>query len=135
MKPSRRQTLLFLLCAVVLLAAGYAAGYGRAYDGFYSSEALLDRELVHMDFNSRLLHYTILGREADCRRELVRRLQGEVAFVGEQLDDGLTPGMQESARISMEHARTVMDGHPLTQALPLPAAVVTKVGRSVPAPP
>ncbi len=118
MNPIRRQTVLFLLCALVLLGAGYAVGYSRAYDGFYSSEALLDRELVHMDFNSRLLHYTLLGHEADCRRELVQRLQGEVVFVGEQLDGKLTPGMQETARVSMEHARTVMDGHPLAPTSP-----------------
>ena len=113
--PARRRVLLFLLCAAVLLTAGYAAGYARAYDRFYSPEALLDRELLHMDFNSRLLHYSILGRQTDCRRELVRRLQGEVTFVGEQIEDGLTPTSQATAKVSMEHAQTVMSGHPLVE--------------------
>ena len=120
MKFARRETWLFLLSAVVLLVGGYAAGYARAYDRFYSPEELLDRELIHMDFNSRLLHYTNLGHPADCRRELVRRLQGEVTFVGEQLDGELPPDVQASVRVSMEHARTVMDGHPLPQTLALP---------------
>ncbi len=116
--PARRRVLLFLLCAVVLLAAGYAAGYSHAYGRFYSPEAMLDRELLHMDFNSRLLHYSILGQQADCRRELVRRLQGEVTFVGEQIEDGLTPDSRTNAQTSVDHARTVMSGHPLAQMLP-----------------
>lgn len=115
MMPARRRVLLFLLSAVVLLGAGYAAGYANAYGRFYSPEALLGRELLHMDFNSRLLHYSILGQQADCRRELVRRLQGEVAFVGEQIDGGLGADSQASARVSMEHARRVMSGHSLAE--------------------
>ena len=120
MTPARRRTLLFCLSALVLLGAGYAAGYAKAYGQFYSPEALLDRELLHMDFNSRLLHYTLLGQGSDCRRELVHRLQGEVTFVDEQIDGGLAPELQANARISVEHARTVMDGHPLNQTLALP---------------
>ncbi len=115
MTTARRRVLLFLLCAAVLLGAGYAVGYANAYGRFYSPEALLDRELLHMDFNSRLLHYTILGRQADCRRELVGRLQGEVTFVSEQIDGGLAPDSQASARVSIEHARTVMSGQPLAE--------------------
>ncbi len=115
MSPARRRTLLFIVCAIVLLGAGYTAGYANAYGRFYSPEALLDRELLHMDFNSRLLHYTLLGRQVDCRRELVRRLQGEVALVDQQLGGGLTPDFQASVRKSVENARTVMAGHPLTR--------------------
>lgn len=118
MTPASRRILLFLLCAVVLLGGGYAAGYASAYGRFYSPEALLDRELLHMDFNSRLLHYSILGQQADCRRELVRRLQGEVTFVGEQMEDGLKPDSLVGAQTSVEHARMVMSGHPLAQGLP-----------------
>lgn len=113
MLSARRRVLLFLLCAVVLLGAGYAAGYANAYGRFYSPEALLDRELLHLDFNTRLLHYSLLGRQTDCRRELVRRLQGEVTFVGEQMGDGLGPGSQAIARVSLERARTVMSGQTL----------------------
>ena len=122
MRSRGHRILVFLLCAVVLLGAGFAAGYANAYGRFYSPEALLDRELVHMDFNSRLLHYTLLGQQVDCRRELVRRLQGEVTFVGGQLGDPLAPDLRADVEASMERARTVMDGHPLTQAQPSPAA-------------
>ena len=118
MTPDRRRVLLFLLCAVVLLGGGYAAGYASAYGRFYSPEALLDRELLHMDFNSRLLHYSLLGRQADCRRELVRQLQGEVTFVGEQIEDGLQPGSLVDAQTSIQHARSVMSGHPMAQVSP-----------------
>ena len=121
MTPARRRTSLFCVCAVALLGTGYAAGYAGAYGRFYSPAALLDRELLHMDFNSRLLHYTILGRQNDCRRELVRRLQGEVAFVGAQIDGGLAPDVRADARTSVEHARTVMAGRPLAQASVPPA--------------
>ncbi len=115
MTPARRRVLLFLLSAAVLLGAGYTAGYAHAYGKFYSPEALLDRELLHMDFNSRLLHYSILGQQADCRRELVRRLRGEVTFVRAQIGDGLTPDSQATAKVSMDHAQTVMSGHPLAE--------------------
>ena len=118
MEPARRHKLLFVLGTAGVLAAGYAAGYANAYGRFYSPEALLDRELVHMDFNSRLLHYTNLGRQADCRRELVQRLRGEVAFVRQQSDDRLPPGEQATVRVSIEHARTVIEGHPMVSPPP-----------------
>ena len=120
MIPKRRRSLFLFLGALLVLAAGYGAGYARAYGQFYSPEALLDRELLHMDFNSRLLHYTLLGQQADCRRELVRRLQGEVAFVGQQLNGGLPPDYQTSVRESVANARTVMEGRPLSPSLPPP---------------
>ena len=115
MMPSRCRILTFLISTVVLLGGGYAAGYANAYSRFYSTDALLDRELVHMDFNSRLLHYSLVGQQANFRRELVRRLQGEVVFVSEQIEDGLTPESQVVAKASMANARTVIDGHPVAQ--------------------
>ena len=121
MTPARRAAFRFILSTTLLLGAGYAAGYAHAYGRFYSPEALLDRELLHMDFNSRLLHYTLLGQPAACRRELVRRLQGEVAFVGQQLGGDLPSDYHAQVLLSVEHARTVVAGHPLSPK-PLPPA-------------
>ena len=52
MNPARRRTILFLICAVVLLGAGFASGYIYSYNGFYSPEAQLDHELLEMNFNT-----------------------------------------------------------------------------------
>ena len=118
MNPRRRQTVLFLLCAVVLLGAGFGSGYVYAFNGFYSPETQLDRELSEMNFNSRVLHYTNLGQRADCQRELVRRLQGQVVFVNRMLASGTGLETGATARSSVQQAQNVIGGRPIGQGGP-----------------
>ena len=113
MRPARKRTILFLICAAVLLAAGYGWGYSSAHDRFYAPEALLDDELVSLDFNNRLMHYANLNQAAECRRELLTRLGEQIARV-----ESLTPDCQDlssrrEAEKSVANARLVMTGQPL----------------------
>ena len=113
MIPARRQTVLFLLCAAVLLAAGFACGYIYSFDGFYSTEAQLDHEIVEMDFNSRQLFYSNAGRRADCQRELVKQLTGQVAFVNKLLASTPDTKNHKAAQISVQQAESVIRGEPI----------------------
>lgn len=115
MNPARRQTVLFLLCAVVLLGAGFAWGYIHAYNGFYSPEAQLDHELVEMDFNTRQLYYANLGRRADCRRELIKQLKGQVAFVNRLLEAAPEMHSRETVQASVQQAQNAIKGQPITE--------------------
>lgn len=109
MNSAPHRTLLFCACAVVLLAAGFAWGSSRAYDQFYSPEASLDRELVHLDFNSRVLHYANQGQPADCRRELVARMQQQIVFVNRFLPDAPIIARQD-AETRLQRARQMIVG-------------------------
>ena len=114
MNPDRRRTVLFLLCAIVLLAAGFASGYVYSYNGFYSAEAQIDHELLEMDFNSRQLYYANVGRNADCQRELVRQLRGQVAFINKLLATAPEKMDRHMVDMSVEQAQSVMRGQPIT---------------------
>lgn len=119
MSPARRRTVLFVVCAAVLLAAGYAWDYTSAYNRFYDPEPSLDRETVHLNFNSRVLHYTNLAQPAQCRRELVARLGQQIVYVR-----GLLPGLSPDSRLGAEReisqAERVIAGQGLAAA-PNPA--------------
>ena len=116
MNPARRRTILFLICAVVLLGAGFASGYIYSYNGFYSPEAQLDHELIEMDFNSRQLFYANAGRRTDVQRELVRQLQGQVAFVNKLLLACSDTRSRTSARTSVKQAQDVLNGQPIANS-------------------
>lgn len=81
MNLDRRRTLLFLLCAVVLLGTGFTWRYGQAYNRFYSSDAVLERELIPLDFDTRVLHYVNAGQQAKCRQSLAAQLRREIIFL------------------------------------------------------
>ena len=118
MNPDRRRTVLFLLCAVVLLAAGFVCGYIYSFDGFYSPEAQLDRELVEMNFNIRQLYYTNQGQRDDCRRELVKQLEGQVVFVTKLLASCPQTPTRASAMTDLRQAQNVIAGQPMNAATP-----------------
>ena len=118
MNPARRRTLLFLICAVVLLGAGFASGYIYSYNGFYSPEAQLDHELLEMNFNTRQLFYANAGRRVDVQRELVKQLQGQVAFVNKLLMACPDTESRASARISVKQAQDVLRGQPIASSVP-----------------
>ena len=118
MHSARKRILLFLICAAVLLATGYAWGYANAHDRFYAPEALLDNELVSLNFNNRLLHYVNLNQAAECRRELMGRLREQTAFVNSVAPDCRDAGSRREAEKSLGDARQVMAGRPLVAGAP-----------------
>ncbi len=123
MAAARKRILLFLVCATVLLAAGYGWGYSNAHDQFYAPESLLENELVSLDFNNRLLHYANLNQLAEARRELLTRLHEQIAFVESVTPDCHDPGSRHQAEQSVLNARQVVNGQPLVaNALANPAA-------------
>ena len=113
MHSARKRIGLFLICAAVLLAAGYGWGYSTAHDRFYAPEALLDNELVSMDFNNRLMHYANLNQAAECRRELLTRLREQIARVESLAPDCQDLSSRREAEKSAQNARLVMSGQPL----------------------
>ena len=112
MKPDHYRILLFLLCAVVLLGAGFAWGYGNAYGRFYSPDATLDRELVQLDFDSRVLHYVNVGQRAECRRDLVTQMQHQIAFLRGMLSSASAEA-RSSADHDLQQAEAVIKGQTL----------------------
>ncbi len=118
MNPARRRTILFLICAVVLLGAGFASGYIYSYNGFYSPEAQLDHELIELNFNTRQLFYANAGRRSDVQRELVRQLQGQVAFINKLLLTCPDAPSRTGARASVKQAQDVLNGQPIVSAAP-----------------
>ena len=118
MNPERRRTLLFLICAVVLLGAGFTSGYIYSYNGFYSPEAQLDHELLEMNFNTRQLFYANTGRRNDVQRELVTQLRGQVAFVNKLLTACPETAGRASAQTSVKQAQDVLGGQPIASGAP-----------------
>ena len=118
MDSARKRIFFFLICAAVLLAAGYGWGYANAHDRFYAPEALLDKELVSLNFNNRLLHYVNLNQSAECRRELIGRLREQMAFVNSVSPDCQDAGSRHEAEKSLGDARQVMNGRPLVAGAP-----------------
>ena len=110
MRPAHKRTVLFLICAALLLAAGYGWGYSNAHDRFYAPESLLANELVDLDFNNRLMHYANLNRTADCRRELLARLNEQITYVQTVMPDCQDAGSRHEAEKSVQNARQVIDG-------------------------
>ena len=113
MSLARRQTVLFLICAAVLLGAGFACGYIYSFNGFYSPDAQLDHELVEMDFNTRQLYYANQGRRADCQRELVKQLRGQMLFVNKMLASAPETKNRVNAQASVQQAQSAIDGQPI----------------------
>ncbi len=118
MNPARRRTILFMICAAVLLGAGFASGYIYSYNGFYSPEAQLDHELLEMNFNSRQLFYANTGRRADVQRELVKQLRGQVAFVSKLLMACPETQDRANAQTSVKQAQDVLSGLPIASNVP-----------------
>ena len=108
MALARRQTLLFVLCACVLLAAGYAWGYAKAYTEYYSLSELMDRETLDLEFNSRLLHYADIHQPETVRRKLYQRLSEQVRYVGEIIASSKYRNMAPDAAASLQHAREAL---------------------------
>ncbi len=131
MNPARRRTILFILCAIVLLAAGYAWGYSRAYNGFYAPDAVLERETLHFNFNARVLHYTNLAQRAESQRELVTRLRQQSVYITGLLP-ALSPAARAEARHELQQAERVIAGQPLAGDTP---AAVSPVPGTPPTPP
>lgn len=114
MNDPRRRVLLFLLCAVVLLGAGYASGYSRAYDAFYSPDASLDRELVHLDFNTRVLYYVNQQDGVECRRELLAQLRQQMTYVAGLLNAS-SPVTREFGSRKLRAAERVVAGQSIKE--------------------
>ena len=115
----RRQTLLFLACAVVLLGAGFAWGYSNAYTRFYSPEATVDRELVRLDFDSRVLHYVNAGQRVQCRRDLVAQLRQQITFIRGMLNES-SPEERSDSNRKLQEAERAIAGQPLNSDAPAP---------------
>ncbi len=108
MAPARRQTFLFVLCAAVLLAAGYTWGYTRAFTQYYCLSELMDRETLDLEFNSRLLHYADLHQLETVRAKLFTRLSEEVHYVNEIIASSKDRTMEPEAAASLQHARAAL---------------------------
>ena len=112
MSFDRRQTSLFVLCAVVLLGTGFAWGYGNAYNRFYSPDASVDRELVQLDFDRRVLHYVNLGQRTECRRDLVTQMQRQMTFLRGLLGSASADTRLDAAR-KLQQAEGAINNQPL----------------------
>ena len=125
MSPARRRTILFLICAVVLLGAGFASGYIYSYNGFYSPEAQLDHELVEMNFNTRQLFYANAGRRTDVQRELVKQLRGQV-----DLRQQTAPGLpRDESRANAQDQRQAGPGRTQRPAHRQPQRALNQAAR------
>lgn len=125
MNSAPRRLLLFLACAVVLLAAGYLWGASREHDKFYSPEALLDRELVNLDFNSRVLYHINQGHPAECRRELVTQIKRQMVYLGSFLADTPTDVRNDAMR-KLQRAQAAIADQTAAPHPPLPVAENTR---------
>ena len=100
-----------MLCAVVLLGAGFAWGYSNAYARFYSPEATVDRELVRLDFDSRMLHYVNTGQRSQCRRDLVAQLSQQIVFIRGVLNASSADTQSDATR-KLREAELAIAGQP-----------------------
>jgi hypothetical protein len=115
----RQQTCLFLVCAVVLLGAGYGWGYANTYTQYYSLASVMDRETLDLDFNSRLLHFADANQPAAVRARLYQRLAEQVHYIDQILASADDPNLTRDAAASLARARAALDP-PRTQ-VPLAA--------------
>ncbi len=108
MSPARKRTVLFLICAAVLLAAGWAWGYSMAYDRLYSASTILDRETVDLRFYSQLLHYVDAGDQQREREAIHRRLSQTSAYVNAVIATSETRKLSPDAAESIAEARAAL---------------------------
>ena len=104
----RQQLYLFLLCAVVLLGAGYGWGYANTYTQYYSLASVMDRETLDLDFNSRLLHFADANQPAQVHARLSRRLAEQVRYIDQILASADDRDMTGDAAASLARARAAL---------------------------
>jgi hypothetical protein len=104
----RKQVWLFLLCTAVLLSAGYGWGYASAYTGFYSASSLMDREVLDLEFNSRLLHFANSNQPERVRARLLDRVSEQVRYVNQIIGSSDDPAVVRNAAASLEQAREAL---------------------------
>jgi hypothetical protein len=108
MTVRRKQLLLFLLCALVLTSGGYGWGYATTFTEFYSLSAVMDRETLDLEFNSRLLHYMNSNQSALLRARLSQRLTEQIRYIDRILDTSAHKQLTNSAAASLSRARAVL---------------------------
>jgi hypothetical protein len=108
MSPARKRTVLFLICAAVLLAAGWAWGYSMAFDRFYGPSALLDRETVDLRFYSQLLHYADAGDQQREREAILRRFNQTSAYMNAVIATAEKRELSHEAAESIAQARAAL---------------------------
>jgi hypothetical protein len=108
MTVRRKQLLLFLLCALVLTAGGYGWGYADTFTQFYSLSAVMDRETLDLEFNSRMLHYLNSNQSQLLRARLSQRLAEQVRYVDRILDTSVHKQLTDNAAASLQRARAVL---------------------------
>ncbi len=91
LSQARRQTVLFVVCAAVLLAAGFAWGYAHAMTQLNAPQVLLQREIIDLDFNTRLLQRFVAKQPVILKDTLENRLNQQAVLVG-QLAAACPPG-------------------------------------------
>jgi hypothetical protein len=108
MNVRRKQMLLFLLCALVLTAGGYGWGYASTFTQFYSLSAVMDRETLDLEFNSRMLHYLNSNQSQLLRARLSQRLSEQVHYIERILDTSVQKQLTHNAAASLQRARAVL---------------------------
>ena len=113
-----QQMCLFLLCAAVLLGAGYGWGYASTYTQYYSLGSVMDRETLDLDFNSRLLHFATINQPAEVRARLYQRLVEQVLYIDQILASANDREMTRDAAGSLARARAALSqpGPPVAAA-------------------
>jgi hypothetical protein len=104
----RQQLLLFILCAAVLLAAGYGWGYAGAYARTNSASALLDQETLDLDFNGRLLHFADANEPEKVHVRLCQRLSQELQYADRIIADSDDQSIARDTAASLARARAVL---------------------------
>ncbi len=134
----QRQTCLFLVCAVVLLAAGYGWGEAYAYTRYYSPGSLLDRETLDLQFNTRLLRYADTHQPDRVRSRLCARLTEQVRYIDQVIASSGDQSVARSAAASLEQARAALKpprpAGNLTASNAVPVPRRESLARQVPAP-
>lgn len=108
MSPARKRTVLFLICAAVLLAAGWAWGYSMAFDRLNGVSALLDRETVDLRFYNQLLHYADAGDQQKESAAIRRRLSQTAAYVSTVIATSESRKLSPDAAESISEARAAL---------------------------
>ncbi len=108
MSPARKRTVLFVICAAVLLGAGWAWGYSMAFERFYGPSAILDRETVDLRFYNQLLHYVDAGDQQRERDAIQRRLSQTAAYVNAVIATAEKRKLSPDAAESVAEARAAL---------------------------